>query len=121
MSVQERPHELAADVFQAELEMGVLVDGVVPAIERGRADVQPLLVGDLFGRNQSRRVAGARGSNGGIEGMRESVAKSDARGGGFDEFTGGRAFEHTGLRGHDGKLFYTDAFTHTSGEGLRNA
>jgi hypothetical protein len=52
--------------------------------------------------------------------MREGVAKSDARRRGFDEFTGGRAFEHAGLRGHDGKLFYTDAEgRHTSAQVFR--
>jgi hypothetical protein len=40
---------LARDIFQAKLEMGVLVDGVMAAVERGCADVEALLVGDFFG------------------------------------------------------------------------
>ena len=47
MRVKKRPDELAADVFQAELEMGVLVDGVMAAIKGGGADIQALLVGDF--------------------------------------------------------------------------
>jgi hypothetical protein len=49
MGVEERPDELAADIFEAEFEMGVLIDGVMAAVERGRADVETLLVGDFFG------------------------------------------------------------------------
>jgi hypothetical protein len=49
MGVEEGPDELAADVFEAEFEMGVLVDGVMAAVERGGADVEALLVGDFFG------------------------------------------------------------------------
>jgi hypothetical protein len=39
--------------------------------------------------------------------VRESVAKSDARRGGFDEFAGARAIEHARLSGHVGLSFYT--------------
>ena len=84
MSVEEGPDELAADVFEAEFEMGVLVDGVVAAIEGGGADVEALLVGDFFGDDEARGVAGARGGDGGIVGMCEGVAKSYAWRGGFD-------------------------------------
>ena len=38
MRVQERPDELPAHVLQAELEVRVLVDGVVAALEGQRAD-----------------------------------------------------------------------------------
>src|SRR5208337_5530779 len=80
VGVEEGPDELTADVFQAELEVSVLVDGVVAAIESGCANVEPLLVGDLLGRDEAGRVAGTGGGNGGIEGMREGVAEGDARG-----------------------------------------
>ena len=49
MRVEEGPDELAADIFEAEFEMGVLVDGVMAAIESGGTDVEALLVGDFFG------------------------------------------------------------------------
>src|SRR5208337_2149660 len=42
VGVEEGPDELTADVFQAELEVSVLVDGVVAAIESGCADVEAL-------------------------------------------------------------------------------
>src|SRR5439155_24973923 len=38
MRVEKRPDELAADVFKAEFEMGVLIDGVMATVERGGAD-----------------------------------------------------------------------------------
>ena len=67
MRVQERPDELAADIFEAEFEMRVLVDGVMAAEKSGGADVDALLVGDFFGTDQARRVAGARRGDGGID------------------------------------------------------
>ena len=84
MRVKERPDELAADIFEAEFEMSVLVDGVVTAVEGGGADVDALLVGDLFGANESRGVTGAGGGDGGIERVQESVAKRDAGRAGLD-------------------------------------
>ena len=36
--MKEGPHELAAHVLEAELEVGVLVDGVVSALEGQGAD-----------------------------------------------------------------------------------
>ena len=79
MRVQKRPDELPAHVFEAKFEMRVLVDGVMPAVKRGRADGHALLVGDFLGNDQMRRVAGARRGNGRIERMRERVAQRDAR------------------------------------------
>ena len=105
--VEERPDELAADVFEAEFEMGVLEDGVMAAVESGGADVEALLVGDFFGADEARGVAGARGGDGRIERVREGVAEGDARRGGFDEFAGVRAIEHAGLSSHDGSSLYT--------------
>ncbi len=107
VGVEKGPDELAADVFEAEFEMRVLVDGVMAAIESGGADVEALLIGDFFGDDQARGVAGASGGDGGVVGMREGVAKSDARRGGFDEFAGTAGFEHTGLRGHVGEVHFT--------------
>ncbi len=108
VSVEERPDELAADIFEAELEMRVLVDGVMAAVEGGGADVEALLVGDFFGRDEARGVTGAGGGDGGIVGMREGVAESDAGWGGFDEFAWTAGFEHAGLCGHVGGSFYTE-------------
>ena len=108
VGVEERPDELAADVFEAEFKMRVLVDGVMATVEGGGADVEALLVGDFFGDDEARGVAGARGGYGGIVGMREGVAESDAWGSGFDEFAWTGAFEHAGLRGHVGGSFYTE-------------
>ncbi len=107
MRVEEGPDELAADVFEAEFEMSVLVDGVMAAVESGGANVEALLVGDFFGADEAGRVTGAGGGNCGIERMREGVAKGDARRGGFDEFAGTRAIEHAGLSSHDGSSLYT--------------
>src|SRR6267378_113218 len=107
MRVEEGPDELAADVFEAEFEMGVLVDGVMAAVEGGGADVEALLVGDFFRADEARGVAGAGGGDGGIERVSEGVAESDARRGGFDEFAGARAIKHAGLSSHDGSSLYT--------------
>ena len=83
MGVKERPGELAADIFKAKFEMGVLIDGVMATVKSGRADVEALLVGDFFGADQARGVAGAGGGDGGIERVREGVAESDAWRSGF--------------------------------------
>ena len=84
MGVKEGPDELAADIFEAEFEMGVLVNGVMAAVEGGGADVEALLVGDFFGDDEARCVASAGGGDGRVVGMRESIAESDAGGSGFD-------------------------------------
>ena len=107
--VEEGPDELAADIFEAEFEMGMLVDGVVAAIESGGTNVEALLVGDFFGDDQARGIAGAGSGDGGIVGVREGVAEGDAGRCGFDEFAGAAAFEHAGLSGHVGGSFYMDA------------
>ena len=49
MRVQERPDELPAHVFQAEFEVCVLKNGVMPGVKRGRADGQPLFLGNVGG------------------------------------------------------------------------
>ena len=76
MGVEEGPDELAGDIFQAEFEMGVLENGVMAAVEGGSADVEALLVGDFFGADKARGVAGAGGGDGGVEGMCPGVAES---------------------------------------------
>jgi hypothetical protein len=68
--VEKRPDELARDVLEAELEMRVLVDGVVPRVEGQRADRVALLFSDLGGADDARRVAGTRCRNRAIEGCR---------------------------------------------------
>jgi hypothetical protein len=67
MGVKEGPDELAADVFEAEFKMGVLVDGMVTAVEGGGADVEALFVRNFFGADEARGVTGAGGGDGGIE------------------------------------------------------
>ncbi len=61
--VEKRPDELAADIFEAEFEGGVLEDGVMTAVEGGGADVEALLVGDFFGSDEMVGVAGAGGGD----------------------------------------------------------
>src|ERR1700674_4772384 len=107
MRVEERPDKLAGDVFESELEMGVLVDGVMAGVEGGGADVEALLVGDFFGADQARGVAGAGGGDGGVIGMGPGIAEGDAGRSGFDKFAREGIFEHAGLRGHYGDEFNT--------------
>jgi hypothetical protein len=109
MCVEERPDELAADVFEAEFKCGVLKDRVMAAVESGGADVEALLVRDFFWSDEMVGVAGAGGGDGGVERMSPGVAEGDAGRGGFDEFAGEGVFEHAGLRGHDGSLLYMRA------------
>jgi hypothetical protein len=108
MGVKKGPDELAADIFQAELESGVLKDGVMAAVEGGGADVEALLVGDFFGGNEMVGVAGAGGGDGGVKWMSEGISESDARGGGLYRCAGRDAFEHAGLSGHVGESFYME-------------
>ncbi len=70
--MQKGPDELAADVFEAEFEMGVLEDGVVATIEGSCADVEALLVGDFVWGDQMMGVAGARRGDRGVVGMSRS-------------------------------------------------
>ena len=104
--MEKGPDELAADVFKTELEMSVLENSVVAAIESGSANVEALLIGDFFRHDKVRGVASAGGGDGGIERVRESVAKSYARGIGFDRFIGTRSSEHSRLGGHVGVILH---------------
>ena len=108
MGVKERPDELAADIFETEFEMRMLIDSVVAAEKSGGADVETLLVGDFFRSDEMRGVACARGSDCGIERMREGVAESDARWSGRNEFAGISALKHARLGGHGRESFYTE-------------
>jgi len=54
MRMEEGPDELAADIFEAEFEMGMLVDSVMAAVEGGGTDVEALLVGDFFRADEAR-------------------------------------------------------------------
>src|SRR5579885_3024575 len=92
--------------FEFGLEMSMLINGVMSAVEGGSADVEALLVGDLFRADEAGGIAGTGGGNRRVKGMNEGVAESDARRPGLDEFTGARAIEHARLRGHVGSLFY---------------
>jgi hypothetical protein len=106
MGVEEGPDELAGDIFETKFEMGVLENGVMAAVEGGCADIEALLVGDFFGADETRGVAGTGGSDGGIEGMSPGVAESYAGRSGLDQFTREGIFEHAGLGGHGGSLLY---------------
>jgi hypothetical protein len=96
VGVEERPDELAADVLERELEVGVLERRVVPGevdvpgegVAAGAASLPFGRVGDrvasdLFrGDDPLRAVAGARGGDDAVEGARESVHELHAGRGG---------------------------------------
>ena len=73
MRVQEGPDKLPAHVFEPEFEVRVLVNGMMPAEIRSRADRHALLFGDFLGADQARRIAGARRRDRRIERMREEL------------------------------------------------
>src|SRR5207245_362170 len=77
--VQERPNQLPADVFQPKFEVRMLVNRVMAAVKRRRADRQPLLICDLLRTDDPRGVAGACGSDGGIIRTGEETTQGDAR------------------------------------------
>ncbi len=81
--VEEGPYELAAYIFQAKFKMRVLKNSVVAAVKSRRTDLQPLLVGDIFGIDDARRVARTRRGDRRIVGMREVIAQRNARRSGF--------------------------------------
>src|SRR6185437_9769264 len=60
-------------------EVGMLVNGVMPAEESSRPDVDALLLGDFVELDQTWRVTGSRRGDRRVEGMREAVAQCDAR------------------------------------------
>ena len=80
MRVEKRPDELAADIFEAEFEGGVLKDGVMAAVEGGCANVEALFIGDFFGSDEVVGVAGVGGGDGGIKWMSERVSEGHAWG-----------------------------------------
>ncbi len=105
--VQEAPHELARDSRERELEGGVLIDGVVTALEGERADVAALAIGDLVDFDDARRVAGAGGRDRVVVGTLEPVAQPDlgtavdqaaARGGSNGALIDGIDARHARLR-----------------------
>src|ERR671923_1473175 len=87
--------------------MRMLINRVMATVKRSGADVEALLVGDLFRCNEARRVASARGGDSGVERMRERIPKGDAGRGGINVLAGMRAVEHARLGSHVGRLFYT--------------
>jgi hypothetical protein len=107
MRVKKRPDKLSADIFQSELEMRVLINGVMAAEKSGCSDVEALLVVDFFGADEAGGVAGAGGGDRGIEGMCEGVAERDEWRSGLNEFGGTSGWEHARLRGHGRESFYT--------------
>src|SRR5258708_38243916 len=106
MRVQERPKKRRDDVLQAELEMRVLIDGVVPAVERRRADVDPLLFGNFLGPDDTRRIARARRGDRRIIRVRKGVSQRDARRRGFDGAFRSETLRSCGLWGHCAESFY---------------
>ncbi len=100
MRVQKRPDELPAHILEPEFEVRVLVDGVMPAEIRSRADRHALLLGDFLGNHQMRRIAGARRRNRRIKRVREGVAQRHARRRCFHLRSGGCVGDGRQLRGH---------------------
>ena len=100
MGVQKRPNELPADVFEAKFEVSVLINSVMSAKKGAGTDIHALFLGDLFPINESWRVTGARGRDGGVKRMREAVAKSYARRCGFYLRLRKRIRYRRQLRGH---------------------
>ena len=100
VGVKKRPDELAADVFESEFKMSMLINSVVAAEKSGGADVEALFVVNFLRIDETRRVTSARGGDGRVKRVRESVAKSDARWSGLDEFGGVPGMEHARLSGH---------------------
>ncbi len=84
MRMQERPDKLTADVFEAEFKMSVLVNRMMTAVERGRANLHALLVCDFFGADNARRIARACRGDCGVVRMREMIAQRNARLGRFE-------------------------------------
>ena len=107
MSVKEGPDELTTDVFEAEFEVRMLVNRMMTAEKSGGANVEALLVVDFFGTDEARGVAGTRGSDCGIEGMRETVSESDTWWRRLNEFLWISTLKHARLGGHSRKSFYT--------------
>ena len=79
MRVKVGPHELPAHILEAKFKMRVLINGVVPAEIRARANGHALLFGYFIGTDQPRRIARARRCHGGIEGMVKGIAQRYAR------------------------------------------
>ena len=77
--VQDAPHELARDVFEAELEVGVLIDGVMACLERERADRVALAIRDFVDGDDPRRIARPRGGNRAVERVLGRIAQRDQR------------------------------------------
>ena len=92
VAVERAPDELPRHVLEAELEVRVLVDGVVTGVEGELADRVALLLGDLGGGDDARRVAGAGGGNRAVVGHGRRVAQRHAR----RARPGGRSTRHPG-------------------------
>jgi hypothetical protein len=77
--MQEIPHELPRDMFEAELEMRVLVHSVVAGIESKLGDAAALLFADFINFHDPGRIAGARSGHTGVQGPLEIVSQRDQR------------------------------------------
>jgi hypothetical protein len=82
VGMQEGPDQLPAHVLEAELEVGVLVDGVMPALEGQGADGVALARRDLVRPDHPRGIAGAGGGDGAVVRARRGVAQGDEGGAG---------------------------------------
>ena len=71
--MKECPDELPGNVLEAEFEVRVLIDRVMAGVERQRADRVPLLVGDLVGADDTRRIARARRCDRAVEGYARGI------------------------------------------------
>ena len=114
MRVQEGPHELPAHVFQAKFEVRVLIDRVMPAEVRSRADHHPLLFGDFLGTNEPRRIARARRRHCRIERVREIISQRHARRRRFHLRSLRRVGYGRKLRGHLHRIVHRAAYPRTS-------
>ena len=72
IGVQERPDEVTRHVLETELEVRMLIDSVVPRVERQRADRVALFLRDLCRADDPRRVTRARGGYGAVKRRRRS-------------------------------------------------
>ena len=77
--MQDAPDELARDVLESELEVRVLVDGVMAGLERERADRVALAIRDLVDGDDPRRIAGPRGGDRAVERVLGRIAQRDQR------------------------------------------
>ena len=79
IAVQDAPDELPRDVLESELEVCVLVDGVMARLERECANRVALAIRDLVDCDNARGIARARRGNRTVERMLGCIAQRDQR------------------------------------------